>query len=477
MISFFTPAMGVTVAVLLAPKAIIATESSRLEAMADAYHHWGLFQGTVLVARHDEILFQKGYGAASIGGNRPNSIDTVYPIASLSKQFTAAALLRLREQGEVSFEDPVSEYLPTLRSDLGERMTILQILQHRAGLRRDIFLGGPAEPDREFTLDELIEEVNKTELQSEPGSVHAYSNLGYVVLAAVLEEVTASSYGEAMDELLFEPLGMRRTRHATNHSGEEEVASGHSTLIDEVVPVLKTARSAQTGGGSLYSTVGDLHLWARELLEPKVLSPESVALLRAENLGVFTFPYSWPARESGEPKGSVIYHGGSTDGYASALAIYVEHGLTVVALSNNQPAWTEDLYNQLANIPLGFDEAPPRRNLARSMYQTLSTDGIDAAESLWRKADQEGAWDRPSSKTMNRVGYLFLERDRFNEAVQAFELFVRVRPDDANAWDSLGEAHARAGHREQAIRAYEESLRQNPYNGGAKAMLKSLRGE
>jgi len=78
---------------------------------------------------------------------------------------------------------------------------------------------------------------------------------------------------------------------------------------------------------------------------------------------------------------------------------------------------------------------------------------------------------------MNRVGYLFLEVDRFDEAIRAFELFVRLRPDNANAWDSLGEACARAGHRVAAIEAYEKLLRLNPHNGGAKAMLRRLRGD
>ncbi len=125
----------------------------------------------------------------------------------------------------------------------------------------------------------------------------------------------------------------------------------------------------------------------------------------------------------------------------------------MIALSNNQPSSTTDVFNQLINIPLGFEEGKPTRNLTRAMYRNLYKEGVDAAEKVWRAADSAGAPDRPNNIVMKRIGYNFLAFDRHKEAVQAFELFVRVKPRNANAWDSL-----------------------NPNNGGAATMLKRLKG-
>ncbi len=210
-------------------------------------------------------------------------------------------------------------------------------------------------------------------------------------------------------------------------------------------------------------------------MKPRVLTKKSVAMLQEHRLGVVTYQYSWPDRKESEPRGRVLFHGGATDGYASILGVYFEHDLTVIALSNNQPAWTNDLFNQLINIPLGFKEGKPTRNLTRTMYRALFSKGIDAAEEIWREADAEDAPDKPGWIVMNRTGYNFLAFDRFAEAVKAFELFVRVKPKNANAWDSLGESYAVAGRRKDAIRAYEKSLSLNPNNGGAVTMLKKLK--
>jgi CubicO group peptidase (beta-lactamase class C family) len=198
-----------------------------LEAKVDAYLAPYVtsrdFSGVVLIARGDKILFRKGYGMANYELGVPNTPDTKFRIASLTKSFTVAAIVMLQEKGRLRFEDRLDKFLPGFpRAD---RITLLHLLTHRSGV---------AEPDfgaifsRRVTPDELIATFKDKPPLSEPGKEEHYSNAGFALLARVVEKASGQPYGKFLRDHIFKPLGMDDTGYFDEAEIVPKRASGYA---------------------------------------------------------------------------------------------------------------------------------------------------------------------------------------------------------------------------------------------------------
>lgn len=172
--------------------------SDDIEGYVQKYYELGQFNGSVFVAQNGKVIFSKGFGYADMENKIPNETDTKFRLASITKQFTATLILQLVEQGKIKLDGKLSDYLPYYRKDIGDRITINQILSHTAGLDNHT-------DDNEFmknktavkvTPKEFILEYCSNELISEPGTKYSYSNTGYFILGAVIEEVAGKTYEE-----------------------------------------------------------------------------------------------------------------------------------------------------------------------------------------------------------------------------------------------------------------------------------------
>jgi len=241
----------------------------------------GRFSGVVLAARRDSIHFHRAYGRASRDRNRPVRLDTRFNVGSLIKPMTGVLVLRLAREGRVDLDDPVGRYVDDLRPEVGEEVTLMHLLRHRSGLGD--YLGEPEfreNPDRFGTVADLMDLVREQELAFEPGTGRQYSNSGFVLLGAVVEAVTGRSYGPVLEDWVFEPAGMSRSS-LERDSGEGAATPLRRTDDGDLQPVdhLHADRGSPAGGG--YSTAGDLHAFARALLDDRLLEPECTNLLLA----------------------------------------------------------------------------------------------------------------------------------------------------------------------------------------------------
>jgi CubicO group peptidase (beta-lactamase class C family) len=301
------------------------------------------FWGAVLVSRGDAILHAAGYGMADIERNIPNTPEKKFRIASITKQFTAAAVLNLLEEGTISLSDSVVKFIPEFPN--GERILIHQMLNHSSGIPTMINTEQLLEEVEKFSEGRSLEEaeiayISSLPLRFEPGNSFLYSNSAYFLLSVLVERASGKRYDEYLRTNFFEPLGMNNTGYDYNEydSGWGLPYYSDSYVIDlsRVRPADWVDRRLPGGAGGLYSTVYDLYLWDRALSSGKVLSESSLRLMQSPSNELFEAGYGvFIGNEliDGEYR-RVVYHDGDTKGTSTRINRYVDDDIFVVVLSN-----------------------------------------------------------------------------------------------------------------------------------------------
>ena len=335
-----------------------ATESqveARIDAIVAPYLDARDFMGVVGVHRDGEKALALPYGKASVELEVPHREDGVFMIASVSKQFTAAAVLALEETGALSTADRVAKHLPGFPH--GSEVTIEQLLTHTAGVA-DIYSlerfgasGGSV-----GTFEEVLDDIGRADLTFRPGSGYAYSNGGYAVLAAVIERVSGVSYGGYLSRRFFEPLGMSKT----GHDGPSAAVHGRIPGYDpwgagELSPAIPVSAAFTTGSGSLWSSAGDLLTWSAALHGGKVLGRASYEKLTRDYGNGYGYGVSVFQRFGRD----VIGHDGRVSGYSSDLARYVDENTTIVILSNVQSVARDEIRRLVAAAVFGEEYTVP----------------------------------------------------------------------------------------------------------------------
>ncbi len=263
------------------PKAAVKPNMSEGEAVAairpyvEALVQRDLFSGTILLAKDGKTLFLESFGMANKDFGIPNTADTKYNIGSINKTFTQVALGQLRDAGKLDFSKTLRTYLPDYPSDVADKITLQQILQHSSGLG-DIF--GPAyanmPKDRLRKLSDFLPLFVDKPLEFAPGSSQRYSNSGYIVLGLVIEKVSGMSYDDYVKTKIFEPLGMNDTGAFESDAIVPKRAVNYTRGDDGVLRTnihMRPGRGSSAGGG--YSTVMDLYRFTRDAR--KVMSETS----------------------------------------------------------------------------------------------------------------------------------------------------------------------------------------------------------
>jgi CubicO group peptidase (beta-lactamase class C family) len=479
--------LGLAFALLASPSATIAQDGQRglnevrveLEAAVSDYAELWDFSGAVLVALNGETLHSSGHGMANIEHGAPNTEQTPIRIASLSKQFTAAAVLLLQDAGRLDIDLPVSNYLPELSPQIGEAITLRQILNHTSGLVRDVREMDPERQDNDhFSLSELIALINQTELQSEPGSQFAYSNAGYNLAAAVIEHVTGRSFGTALDELIFSRYGMASSSHVSVSDILPGRASAYFLINGQRSNGAYFDPSSVIGGGSIATSTNDLLIWSELLQGHRDGLPDLLRTMIQEaqpsnySMGWYSRPYALQSIRSDtapwlgeDAEGWAVYHSGVGGGVDSYIRIYLDHGLTVVVLSNQTPGYSSVIARALAAIATGRP-APPREHLSWNDIQaTLFSEGVDAAIAQSNALSEQGAYGLPGPEEMLRLVDMLLTSRRLQDGIIAARFFVGSMPEYKYAHALLGEAYRLSADYDAAIQAYDAALALDPDDG------------
>jgi CubicO group peptidase (beta-lactamase class C family) len=301
------------------------------------------FSGSLLVAKDGAVVLAKGYGLADREKGLPYTPDTVFSIGSITKQFTAAAILKLQMQGKLSVRDPIAKYLPNVPQDKSA-ITLHHLLTHSAGLESDF---GPGDFEA-VTRDEIIKRALASKLRSAPGKQYHYSNAGYSLLGAIVEIVSGGGYEAFLHEHLFKPAGMAQTGYRLPKWSTERLAQGYGRGGQRWGTILERPWAADgpywnlRANGGIHSTLADLYRWHRTLEGEVILSRGAKEQLFARHIpegpGEESFyGYGWAIWTT--RRGTrLIAHDGGNGIFAADFRRYIDDRVVVIISSNNAEA-------------------------------------------------------------------------------------------------------------------------------------------
>jgi len=324
-------------------------DTARLDQVAQSYVSAKQFMGSVLVARGDEILFSKAYGSANLEWNIPNTPTTKFRIGSITKQFTAAAILLLEERGKLKTDDLVKKYMPDAPA-AWDKVTLFNVLTHTAGIPN--FTSFPEYAEKSvlpMQVEKIVALFKEKPLEFEPGAKFSYSNSDYVLLGYLIEKLSGQSYEKFLQDNIFTPLGMKDSGYDSNTAIIERRASGYSNSPAGPVNAGYVHMSIPHGAGALYSTTLDLLKWEQGLFGGKLLTPASLTKMTTpfkDNYGFGLIIQTTNGMKN-------IWHNGGIQGFNSSLAYYPESKITVAVLANLNGSAPDEMLPKLAAVAHG----------------------------------------------------------------------------------------------------------------------------
>ncbi len=294
------------------------------------------FSGALLVAKGNTVVIAKGYGLANREQQVPFTSTTVFDIGSITKQFTGAAIAKLRMQGKLSEDDKLSKYFD-VPPDKAE-ITLHHLLTHSAGLKGDF--GGDYEP---AARDALVQQALESKLLFPPGTRHRYANSGFSILAAIVEKVSGQTYEAYLREQLWLPSGMEHTGYRLPQWQASTIAHGYRGTSDWGTPLDKLWADDGPywnlrGNGGVLSTVWDMYRWHQALEGDKVLSTDAKAKMLARRVkeGPISrtwYSYGWSLRDTRRGTRVAEHNGGNGIFFADFIR-YLDDGVVIIVASN-----------------------------------------------------------------------------------------------------------------------------------------------
>ncbi|VXB71819.1 serine hydrolase [Brevundimonas sp. G8] len=365
-------------ALVFAVGPVAAQDVARMDQVVRASSDADAFSGAVLVARDGRILLDQGYGLANREWNIPNDGDTKFRLGSLTKQFTAVAIMLLNQQGKVDLDAPIKTWLPEAPA-AWDAVTTRHLLSHTAGIPNfTAFDDYEALKTQPATTAGLIARFSDRPLDFAPGTRFAYSNSGYVLLSAIVEAASGQTYADFVTANLFAPLGMTDSGYDRHDAILPRRASGYAPGASGVVNADYVDMSIPTGAGALYSTTHDLLKWEQGLFGGRVLNPQSITAL--------TTPvrngYAMGLMVSEADGKKLVWHNGAIEGFNTYMAYDPGDRTAVIVLGNLNGEAPDKLGAALVTLARGGTVTLPSERRAVA----LSPDVLKAYEGVYNLA-------------------------------------------------------------------------------------------
>ena len=314
--------------------------------LMNAYVQNGRFNGSVLMAKGDVMLFQRGYGYRNDSTKIRNNVNTIFQTGSITKQFTTAVILQLEKERKLSVKDKLSKYFPDFPR--GNDITLENMMQHTSGIYsytndRDFMSTKVEIPHSD---EQMIALFRDKPLDFEPGSQWSYSNSAYVLLGFIIEKVTGKPYERVVRERILQPLQMTRSGFDFTHLNSKDKSTGYFTSGNNKRPAPIVDSTVAYSAGALYSTVIDLYKWDRAIYTSRILSQDDWKRAFTPNLN--KYGYGWAI--------DTLYgrrftaHGGGIHGYSSYILRFPDDKAVVIILDNTGSPQLDNIARGLAAI-------------------------------------------------------------------------------------------------------------------------------
>jgi D-alanyl-D-alanine carboxypeptidase len=342
----------------------------------------GVPSASIAVLQHGKLVFTHAYGNAHISPDKPATPEMRYSIGSISKQFTAAAILLLQEQGKLTLDDPVGKYVPDLTR--GNEITIRQVLSHTSGYQdywpEDYLMTPMMKPT---TAQYILDTWAKKPLDFEPGTQWQYSNTNFVIAGLIVEKVSGQKLMEFLGEHIFHPLGMK----SVYDTDQDKLTSTDATAyiraaLGPLRPAPKEGRNWMFAAGELAMTPHDLALWNESLISQSILKPESYKEMFTSiklkggpkdgqdthyGLGIFVRKYD---------NHLLLEHSGEVTGFVAESMVFPDDGAAVIVLTNHMAGGAAQIATMTADAILGSKSSAPLQQ-ALEIYHGLQQGKID----------------------------------------------------------------------------------------------------
>lgn len=440
------------------------------------------FDGSVLIELEDEKIISKAYGFSDREKLIKNTPTTIFDIGSITKQFTAAAIMKLEMQGKLSTEDKISKYIDNIPRDK-ESITIHDLLRHQSGLISNV-----GKDYEKIDKEEFLTKVLSSDLRFLAGSDFSYSNIGYSLLAMIIEKASGETYENYLYNNLWKPAGMNTTGYTRPAFDSSQIAVGY--YRDNKVWGKPTEKEWDTtapywhlvGNGGILSTTEDLYKWHKALMSQVVLSNGAKdklynPRLRAEETKASYYAYGWDVSETERGTTRLWHNGGNNIVYADFLR-YLDEGTTMIMLSNKSHPHFDGLNQEISKlifdpeyitvIPAVDNEI--NRDFTSHIIKTIRDFGLEKAKIEYQKKDNRHVIEF----IMRGEGLNHLYGGKPEIAMEIFKMNVFVHPTTAKALQSLGEGFMETGNKDLALQYFNESLNIDSDNHFARDMIKKL---
>lgn len=452
----------------------------KISDLVEAHANLDMFSGIVLVAKNGDVIYEKAFGEANKDYNVKNQLKTRYNIGSIGKTFTAVSIMQLVETGKINLSDPISKYLPEFPFPAGDTITIEHLLTHSSGLGD--YLEHEDYICRIATIREISDALplvydQKPEFKA--GEKFQYSNSGFLLLGAIIENVSGLSYPEYLTKNIFEPLGMTESSITYENEVLPNRAIGYTKNWDSTYTANVLLVPAACSAGGLRTTAEDLLKFDQALYGSKLLSEESKIKMFTPSNNRSKYGFGWEIKEYNGKK--FVGHSGGSDGVEAYFYRFIDAGYTIITLSNYDGCngW---VCSDIEAILFGNDYTLP----------TISDANFTLGYSLMQKKMYYEAVkvfanninnDNPHLMSLYLSSYCRIKGEfELNEAIIDLDKYIQLADEETifpeyDAWNNKGSAFLMLDKTEEAIQCFEKALELDSQNAKALKSLKEIKNE
>ena len=466
-----------------------------LHQLCQATADTGLFSGAVLVAEKGKVIYKEAFGSANREWDIPNTTDTKFRLASVSKQFCSMLVMQLVQEGRLSLKDKITAHLPYYRKDTGDRITVHHLLSHQSGIKdyTASFDYRSTTSRLPFDPDEFIKLHCSGDLLHEPGTIYAYCNAGYSILGRIVEKVTFKTFEQNLQERIFEPVGMAHSGYDRHRYVLPKRASGYTrgSFGYENADYIDMD-SSPGAAGAIYSTVEDMFRWDRALCTDQLLDEKHRDLMFTPNRDVpevkeaggrpqSNYGYGWQIYTRTHPvtkkKVKVINHGGAIHGFRAMENRLPEEDSFVIVLCNQGDAFgASDVWNaviqlstELIHVVTGQPyklPGKPRITQDQRLYQIVKDEGVEAAIQWFKANGKKSAWGGTNMALAEQL----LRDGRIDDGLRFMEFEIETSPGKVWLLKKAAQAFMSHGQFKKALVLLDQALSLKPDDEGLQTM-------
>lgn len=454
------------------------------------------FNGNVLVAEGGIIIYENSFGFADFAQRKLNTKQSRFPIASITKTFTATAILQLKEKGKLKIDDPVTKHVPDFPYPA---ITIKHLLSHTSGLQPyDNYFDSlrNISPSRVFTNTDVLPRYKalRLPLLYQPGTDGNYDNSNFIFLGLIVEKVSGMSLADYIRKQILEPAGMVNTISPIfafyHYTPKEKINlsltykrphpySDNYERTDTMQFVSMYWHSYNFRGfGEIVSTTQDLFKYDQALYNGKLLNKatlkETFIPVRLTNGSINPVGngLGWKINKDSE-FGELVSHTGGLVGIRTIFLRNITKHQTIILFDNTEND-VDEIAENVLKILNGQMVKLPRKSIANIYGKILATEGIDKARATLELLQNDSLNYSLNENQFNNIGYDFMENNKESEALEVFKTNLKLFPRSWNVYDSYGEALLKYGKTEEGIKMYQKAVELNPNNLAGKKIIDQL---